>query len=105
MHKVSKQTVEETQRHAQKAIEHTKEIQQLAKSLETEDKIDEEQKERIEACVKTMQEHAQKFKNLADRLTEHPSTDVFSEAVEEHLKVNEAHIKANKEFQNIQPPA
>ncbi|MDZ8035953.1 MAG: hypothetical protein RMY64_13450 [Nostoc sp. DedQUE08] len=105
MHEVSKQTIKTAQKHAQKAIEHSKEIQELGKSLETDDQIDPEQKERIEAYGKTMHEHAQKFQDLAHRLIEDPSTDVYSEAVEEHTKVNQAHIEAIKELQKIQPPA
>jgi hypothetical protein len=105
MHEVSKQTIKTAQKHAQKSIEHSKEVQELGKSLETDDQIEQEQKERIEAYGETMHEHAQKFQDLAHRLTEDPSTNVFSEAVEEHIKVNEAHIKAIKEFQKIQSPA
>ncbi|MEH1943099.1 MAG: hypothetical protein V7L01_23155 [Nostoc sp.] len=105
MHEVSKQTIETAQKHAQKSIEHSKEVQELGKSLKTDDQIEPEQKERIEAYGETMHEHAQEFQDLAHRLTEDPSTDVFSEAVKEHIKVNEAHIKAIKEFNEIQPPA
>ncbi|MEH2242217.1 hypothetical protein [Nostoc sp.] len=88
MHEISKQTVETTQKHAQKAVEHTKDMQELAKSLKTDSQIEEEAKERIDACVETMQEHAQKFQDLAHRLTEDPSTDVYSEAVEEHIRAD-----------------
>lgn len=105
MHEVSKQTVETTQKHAQKSIEHSKEIEELGQSLQTDDRIDAEQKERILAYAETMHEHAQKFQDLAHKLIEEPSTDVYSEAVNEHTKVNQAHIEAIKEFQNIQPPA
>ena len=105
MHEVSKQTIETAQKHAQKSIEHSKKVQELGKSLETDDQIEQEQKERIEAYGETMHEDAQKFQDLAHRLTEYPSTDLFSESVKEHIKVNEAYIKAIKEFQKIQPPA
>ncbi|MBD2561831.1 MULTISPECIES: hypothetical protein [Nostoc] len=105
MHEVSKQTIETAQKHAQKSMKHSKEVQELGKSLETDEQIEPEQKERIEAYGETMHDHAQKFQDMAHRLTEDPSTDVFSKAVKEHIKVNEAHIKAIKEFQKIQPPA
>lgn len=105
MHEVSKQTIETAQKHAQKSIEHSKEVQELAKSLQTDDQIEPEQKERIKAYGETMHEHAQKFQELAHRLIKDPSTDVFSEVVEEHIKVNQAHIEAIKEFQKIEPPA
>ena len=105
MHQISKQTIETAQKHAQNALKHSKEVQQLVKSLQTDDQTEQEQKKRIEACAETMHKHAQKFQDLVHRLTEDPSTDVYSEAVEEHIKVNEAHIKVNKEFQKIQPPA
>ncbi|MFN6465281.1 MAG: hypothetical protein RMZ41_026150 [Nostoc sp. DedVER02] len=105
MHEISKQSIETAQKHAQQAIKHSKEVQELSKSLETDDQIDPEQKKRIEAYVETMHEHAQKFHDLVYRLTEDPSTEVFSEAVKEHIKVNEVHIKAIEEFQKIQQPA
>ncbi|MEH2434071.1 MAG: hypothetical protein V7K25_07430 [Nostoc sp.] len=54
MHEVSKQTIETAQKHAQKSIEHSKEIQELGKSLETDDQIEPEQKERIEAYGESM---------------------------------------------------
>ncbi|MBW4425063.1 MAG: hypothetical protein KME50_11575 [Nostoc desertorum CM1-VF14] len=105
MHQISKQTIETAQKHAQKSVEHSKEIQELGKSLEKDSQIEPEQKKRIEAYGETMHEHAQKFQDLAHRLTEDPSTKVFSEAVEEHVKVNQAHIKAIQEFQKIEPSA
>ncbi|MEH2327309.1 MAG: hypothetical protein V7K32_27875 [Nostoc sp.] len=105
MHEVSKQTIETAQKHAQKSIEHSKEIQELGKSLQTDDQIEPEQKERIQAYGETMHEHTQKFQELAHRLTEDPSTDLFSETVKEHIKVNQVHIEAMKEFQKIEPPA
>ncbi|MDZ8225968.1 MULTISPECIES: hypothetical protein [unclassified Nostoc] len=105
MHEISKQTIEAAQKHAQKSIEHSQEVQELAKSLQTDDQIEPEQKERIEGFGETMQEHAQKFQELAHRLIEDPSTDIFAEAVKEHIKVNQAHIEAIKEFQKIEPPA
>ncbi|MEA5628279.1 hypothetical protein [Nostoc sp. UHCC 0251] len=105
MHEVSKQTIETAQKHAQKSLEHSKEVQELGNSLETDNQIEQEQKERIEAYGETMHEHAQKFQNLAHRLTADPSIDVFSETVKEHIKVNQAHIKAIEEFEKIQPPA
>ncbi|MEH2445432.1 MAG: hypothetical protein V7K18_06545 [Nostoc sp.] len=105
MHEVSKQTVETTQKHAQKSIEHSKDIQELGKSLETNDQIEPEQKERIKAAGETMHKHAQKFQDLTDRLTEDPSVELYSEVVTEHIEVNKAHIKAIEEFQKKQPPA
>ncbi|WP_375506576.1 hypothetical protein [uncultured Nostoc sp.] len=105
MHEVSKQTIETAQKHAQQSIEHSKQVQELGKGLQTDDQIEPEQKERIEAYGETMHKHAQKFQELAHRLTDDPSTDVFSEAVEEHIKVNQAHIKAIKKFQKIELPA
>ncbi|MEH2424786.1 MAG: hypothetical protein V7K48_28960 [Nostoc sp.] len=105
MHQISKQTIEKAQKHAQEALEQSKEVEQLAKSLQINDQIGEEQKERILANIETMHKHAQKFQDLVYRLAEDPSTDVYSEAIKEHIKVNEAHMKVNKEFQNIEPPA
>ncbi|HYX18794.1 MAG TPA: hypothetical protein VE944_31380 [Nostoc sp.] len=105
MHEVSKQTIEAAQKHAQKSIEHSKEVQELGKSLQTNGQIEPEQKERIEAYGETMHEHAQKFQESAHRLTEDPSTDIYAEAVEECIKVNQAHIEAIKEFQKIELPA
>ncbi|HYX16941.1 MAG TPA: hypothetical protein VE944_21830 [Nostoc sp.] len=105
MHEVSKQTIETAQKHAQESIEHSKKVQELGKSLQTDDQIEPEQKERIKAYGEIMYEHAQKFQELAHRLTQDPSTDLFSEAVEEHIKINQAHIEAIKEFQKIEPPA
>ena len=105
MDEVSKQTVETVQKHAQKSVEHSKDLQELGKSLETNHQIEPEQKERIKAAVETLHEQAQKFQDSADRLTEDPSTELYSEAITEHVKVNEAHIKAIEEFQKKQPPA
>ncbi|MEH2394865.1 MAG: hypothetical protein V7K21_25520 [Nostoc sp.] len=102
MHEVSKQTIETAQKHAQQSIEHSEHIQELGKSLETNHQREPEQEERIKAFGETMHEHAQKFKDLADRLTEDPSTELYSEVVTEHIKVNEAHIKAIKEFKKKQ---
>lgn len=105
MHEVSKPTIEQAQKHAQQSIEHSKKIQELAKSLETNDQIEPEEKERIKAFAETMHEHAQQFQDLVDRLTEDPLTELYSEAITEHIKVNEAHIKAIEEFQKIQQEA
>ena len=62
MHEASKQTIEQAQKHAQQSIEHSKDIQELGKSLEINDEIEGEQKEGIEAAGETMHEQAQKLK-------------------------------------------
>ncbi len=49
MHQISEQTIETARKHAQKSVEHSKEIQELGKSLEKDSQIEPEQKKRIEA--------------------------------------------------------
>ena len=103
MHKVSQQTIQTAQKHAQELLEQGKATKELGESLQTDDQTSHQQGKRIEDCGEIIQKQAQKVKDLTKRLTEDGSTEVFTEAVHKHVNITQTHIKAIKEFQKTLP--
>ena len=104
MHKVSKQTIQSAQKHAQELLEQGKAVKELGESLQTDDQTSHQQGKHIEDCGESIQKQAHKVKDLTTRLAEDGSTEVFTEAVQEHINITQTYIEAVKEFQKTLPP-
>ncbi|MDZ8087531.1 MAG: hypothetical protein RMY16_18500 [Nostoc sp. DedQUE12b] len=103
MHKVSQQTIQTAQKHAQELIEQSKAVKELGESLQTDDQSSHQKGKRIKDCGESMEKQAHKVKDLTARLAEDASTEVFTEAVQEHINLTQTHIEAIKEFQKTLP--
>ncbi|MFN6479947.1 hypothetical protein [Nostoc sp. DedQUE07] len=103
MHKISQQTIQTAQKHAQELLEQGKAVKELGESLQTDDHTSHQQGKRIEDSGESIQKQAQKVKDLTKKLAEDGSTEVFTEAVEEHINITKTHIEAIKEFQKTLP--
>lgn len=97
MHKVSEQTVQAAQEHALISLEHGKSIEEVGLRMQSDQT--EQEGQRIKAYGETVQKHAQKSLEKAQKLTEDNSTDVFVESVQEHIKASVAHVEAVREFE------
>ncbi|MEH2285952.1 hypothetical protein [Nostoc sp.] len=103
MHKVSQKTIQAAQKHAQELLEQGKGVKELGESLQTDDQTSSQQGKCIEDCGESIQKQAQKAKDLTKKLAEDGSTEVFIEAVQQHININQAYIEATKEFQKTLP--
>jgi transcriptional regulator len=98
-HKIAKHNIEAAEKHAQELLKSSKEVRELGQSMQTYDPTEQEKGRRIEEFGNEMLEHAQKCENLSQKLIEEESTEVYTQAVEEHIKATQAHVQAIKELQ------
>ena len=100
-HEISEKTIQLAQQHLAEPEKHPKQVEEQEQAIEGQSESDIQAKKSIKKHSQDMQQHLVAAKELANKLEQTKSTEVYIQMNSEHTLAVQEHIEATKEFSQI----
>jgi len=100
-HEISEETIRLAHQHLAESAKHGLQLEEQGQALEGQSESGIQAGQSIKKHAQAMQQHLAAAKELANKLEQTKSTEVFIQMQSEHTKAMQEHIEATKEFLKI----
>ncbi len=97
-HKISDSAIQLAQQHLASSAKHGRQVEEIGQAVEGQCKSDIQAGQSIKKHAQAIQQHLVAAKDLANKLEQTKSTEVYTQMSLEHIKAAQEHIEATKEF-------